>query len=280
MAVAVKRERSSNWSLAEITILTDFVEKNEEVLKAKQSNIITNAKKNSKWAEVTDLVNAVGVQRRSVEQVKFKWGNLQQGAKKTFTEARKHARKTGGGPPLKPPTAAEEKIIDLMKDRPNFSGIAGGFESSMPTTSEMPSSPKSASTSSSTFESTCSTLDFSLKATAPSTEEVAEQTVESACTSEPNIASEGDKTISHVQIKRRKISFEHLQKMQYEVLCCQRKNIELQNMKLQKDLERADLEKQNMELQNSKLALQIECLKQTVTQNENALLALQAITDE
>uniref|UniRef100_A0A8W8NU71 Myb/SANT-like DNA-binding domain-containing protein n=1 Tax=Magallana gigas TaxID=29159 RepID=A0A8W8NU71_MAGGI len=275
MAVAVKRERSSNWSLAEITILTDFVEKNEEVLKAKQSNIITNAKKNSKWAEVTDLVNAVGVQRRSVEQVKFKWGNLQQGAKKTFTEARKHARKTGGGPPLKPPTAAEEKIIDLMKDRPNFSGIAGGFESSMPTTSEMPSSPKSASTSSSTFESTCSTLDFSLKATAPSTEEVAEQTVESACTSEPNIASEGDKTISHVQIKRRKISFEHLQKMQYE-----RKNIELQNMKLQKDLERADLEKQNMELQNSKLALQIECLKQTVTQNENALLALQAITDE
>uniref|UniRef100_A0A8W8IH51 Uncharacterized protein n=1 Tax=Magallana gigas TaxID=29159 RepID=A0A8W8IH51_MAGGI len=131
----------------------------------------------------------------------------------------------------------------------------------------MPSSPKSASTSSSTFESTCSTLDFSLKATTPSMEEVAEQAVESACTSEPNI-------------KRRKISFEQLQKMQYEVLCCQRKNIELQNMKLQKDLERADLEKQNMELQNSKLALQIECLKQTVTQNENALLALQAITDE
>lgn len=58
------------------------------------------------------------------------------------------------------------------------------------------------------------------------------------------------------------------------------KNIELQNMKLQKDLEQADLEKQNMELQNSKLALQIESLKQTVTQNENALLALQAITDE
>lgn len=65
-----------------------------------------------------------------------------------------------------------------------------------------------------------------------------------------------------------------------KVLCCQKKNIELQNMKLQKDLERADLEKQNMELQNSKLALQIECQKQTVTQNENALLALQAITDE
>ncbi|XP_062571703.1 myb/SANT-like DNA-binding domain-containing protein 4 [Saccostrea cucullata] len=132
MSASVKRERSSHWSLAEISVLTDFVEKNEEVLKAKQSNLITNAKKTSKWAEVTELINAVGVHRRSIEQVKFKWGNLQQGAKKTFTEARKHARKTGGGPPPKPPTAAEEKIIEIMKDRPNFSGIAGGFESSMP----------------------------------------------------------------------------------------------------------------------------------------------------
>ena len=98
-------------------------------------NLITNSKKNAKWAEVMELVNAVGVQHRSVEQVRFKWGTLQQGAKKSFTDARKHARQTGGGPPPKPPTAAELKIIDLMKDRPNFSGIVGGFETSMPSTS-------------------------------------------------------------------------------------------------------------------------------------------------
>ena len=36
--MAAKRERSSNWSLAEISILTDFVEKNEEILK--QSRVI------------------------------------------------------------------------------------------------------------------------------------------------------------------------------------------------------------------------------------------------
>ena len=70
--IAAKRERSSNWSLAEISILTDLVLKNEEILKAKQSNLITNCKKNAKWADVTELVNAVGVQRRSVEQVRFK----------------------------------------------------------------------------------------------------------------------------------------------------------------------------------------------------------------
>mgnify|MGYP003686483879 CR=1 FL=1 len=80
------------------------------------------------------MVNVVGVQRRSFEQVRFKWGNLQQGAKKSLTDARKHARQTGGGPPPKPPTAAEMKIIDLMKDQPNFSGIDGGFQTSMPST--------------------------------------------------------------------------------------------------------------------------------------------------
>lgn len=44
------------------------------MLNAKQSKLITNAKKkkNSEWSEVTELVKAVGVQCRSVEQVKFK----------------------------------------------------------------------------------------------------------------------------------------------------------------------------------------------------------------
>lgn len=44
MAVTVKRERSSNLSVAEIPILTIFVEKKEEIIHAKQSKLITNAK--------------------------------------------------------------------------------------------------------------------------------------------------------------------------------------------------------------------------------------------
>jgi hypothetical protein len=130
--MATKKSRSSNWSLTEISALTDFVEKHEGILKAKHSNAVTNAKKAEKWREVTDSINAMGTQKRTIEQVKFKWGNLQQGAKRTFTEARKLSKMTGGGPPPKPPTAAEEKIIEMMKDRPNFSGIVGGFQSSMP----------------------------------------------------------------------------------------------------------------------------------------------------
>lgn len=83
------------------------------------------------------MINAVGIHRRTGDQVKFKQGNLQQSAKKSFCAARKQSKLTGRGPPPKPPTAAEEKIIDMMKDRPNFSGIVGGFESSMPVTTGM-----------------------------------------------------------------------------------------------------------------------------------------------
>ena len=66
--MAAKRERSFNLSLAEISIMKDFIEKIEEgILTTKQKNLITNIKKNAKWAEAKKLVNAVGVQRRSVE---------------------------------------------------------------------------------------------------------------------------------------------------------------------------------------------------------------------
>ncbi|VDI53558.1 Hypothetical predicted protein, partial [Mytilus galloprovincialis] len=45
---------------------------------------------------------------------------------------KKKRKLTGGGPAPKPPSAVEEKIIEMMKDRPNFSGISCGFESTMP----------------------------------------------------------------------------------------------------------------------------------------------------
>lgn len=34
------------------------IEKNKKKLKAKQSNLITNSRKNAKWAELTEMINA------------------------------------------------------------------------------------------------------------------------------------------------------------------------------------------------------------------------------
>jgi hypothetical protein len=50
-------------------------------------------------------------------------------------------------------------------------------------------------------------------------------------------------------------------------------------MKLTKDLEKADMETENVRLRNVKLSLEIDCLRQTVLQNENTMFALQAINE-
>ena len=57
-------------------------------------------------------------------------GKLTTECKKKYSKVKKQRKLTGGGP--KPPSAVEEKIIEMMKDRPNFSGISCGFESTMP----------------------------------------------------------------------------------------------------------------------------------------------------
>ncbi|XP_063446807.1 myb-related transcription factor, partner of profilin-like [Mytilus trossulus] len=130
--MASKRERQPNWSISEITLLQELVEKDEFVIKSKQTNTLTNNKKNEKWAEICSKINAIGLQKRTTEQVKYKWGNLQQNAKKIYNDVKKQRKLTGGGPAPKPPSAVEEKIIEMMKDRSNFSGISCGFESTMP----------------------------------------------------------------------------------------------------------------------------------------------------
>ncbi len=128
-----KADRSKNWQPAEISLLQELVEEHEDILKSKQTNALTNQRKNKKWLEITEQINALGLtQRRTADKVKTKWGNMQQSAKKVYTDVRKQRKLTGGGPAPKAPTAEEEKIINMMKDRPNFSGIVGGFESSMP----------------------------------------------------------------------------------------------------------------------------------------------------
>ena len=92
------------------------MEKNQEIPNSKQSNRIKSSKKNAKWAEETEFINAVGVQRRSAEQ--FKWEGLQQGPKspsRTLGNIRSKPEEDNLG--LKPLTAAEWKIIDLMTDQ-------------------------------------------------------------------------------------------------------------------------------------------------------------------
>ena len=67
----------------------------------------------------------VGTAYRSVSGAKEKWTNLQRTAKNELSKFRKEQRKTGGGPPPKLPSKGTDKILELLKDTPSFSGLQG-----------------------------------------------------------------------------------------------------------------------------------------------------------
>ena len=124
------RKRKPNFSVNEIAVITENVEMNLATIQSKLTNNITNKKKNEVWEDITRAVNAVGLASRTVAEVKDKWRNLHSTAKRDFSSFRREAKKTGGGPAPKPPSAASEKIIELFEETPAFRGLHG-FEAGM-----------------------------------------------------------------------------------------------------------------------------------------------------
>ena len=104
-----------------------MVEQNLETLLGQFSSTITNAKKQKLWESIASQINSLGYEKRTRIEIREKWRNMAQIAKKTNSGIMRSRRKTGGGPAEKPPTA---KIISVLGDAlASFSGIQGGFES-------------------------------------------------------------------------------------------------------------------------------------------------------
>ena len=121
------RKRKPNFSMNEISVITENVKNHLAVIQSKLTNNITNRKKNEVWQEISDAVNAVGTAGRTVVEVKDKWKNLHSTAKKEFATFKRETKKTGGGPAPKPPSASSGKIIEVFEDTPAFIGL-NGFE--------------------------------------------------------------------------------------------------------------------------------------------------------
>ena len=120
------RRRKPKFSATEMSILTEKVMENIEVLHAKLSNSTTNRMKSDIWEKITEAVNAIGRTSRSTQEVRDKWKNLQSMAKE-FSDFRHELMKTSGGPAPKRPCASSEKISRYWKICPAFSGL-DGFE--------------------------------------------------------------------------------------------------------------------------------------------------------
>ena len=122
-----ERKKKLNFSSSEINKITKLMEENLEIIQSKFTNAITNKRKQEIWVKIAGQVNAIGIARRSVQDIEDKWKNLQTTAKKDF--ARQSFRQTGGGPPVKKTKEATEKFIRLFKNAPSFTGL-NSFETS------------------------------------------------------------------------------------------------------------------------------------------------------
>lgn len=67
----------------------------------------------------------LGLRKAIAVEVREKWRNISQNAKKTISGLKKLRRKTGRGPVAKPADATTEKVINLFHDEPSSRGFKG-----------------------------------------------------------------------------------------------------------------------------------------------------------
>ena len=117
------------FSPDEKKVLVDFVQSNKAVLLGAFTNDITREKKISLWQEVTDLINAVGNNGRSVKSVREKWSSLCSSVKeKQVTKNTLERRSSGKHDIVIPELSQQEDTIIGVMGQAAF-GLASGIDS-------------------------------------------------------------------------------------------------------------------------------------------------------
>ena len=124
-----KRPRKPNFTPAECAVIFEEAEENLSVFKSKFSSTLSNKYKSRGWEEITSKVNALGICKRSVAEVKEKWRGMVSSARKEHNKCAVSRNKTGGGRIPDSPKGKTVKIIQLFEDDPSFSAISGGIDS-------------------------------------------------------------------------------------------------------------------------------------------------------
>ena len=125
----VKHPRKPNFMPAECAVIFEEAEEFLSTIKSKFSSTLSNTNKSRVWEEITSKVNALGVCKRSVAEVKEKWRGMVSSARKEHNKCTVSRNKTGGGRKPDSPKGTTVKIIQLFEDDPSFSGISGGTDS-------------------------------------------------------------------------------------------------------------------------------------------------------
>ena len=93
---------------AECAVIFEEAEENLSIITSKFSSTLSNKNKSRVWEEITSIVNALGVCKRSVAEVKDKWRGMVSSARKEHNKCAVSRNKTGGG--RKPDSPKEQQL--------------------------------------------------------------------------------------------------------------------------------------------------------------------------
>lgn len=117
-----RRPRKRNFAHDEIIILLSKYSDNKCLLESKFNNFATNKRKLQAWEDITEAINARGVEQRDVKDVRKKWSDLKMQAAEDFPKT----VATGGGPKADIGPYSSLVLDILGDDSPSLIGVPGG----------------------------------------------------------------------------------------------------------------------------------------------------------
>ncbi len=139
-----KRSKKRNFTNTELEVLVDEVESNQQILfSSLTAGGITNKRKNAAWEKVTDAVNSVGSEERTVPEIKQKWFDNKVLAKKCITAHRREMSVTGGGQTTMELSPLDNRIASIIGDTALSGIIKDGDTDALATQQAGPSNTES-----------------------------------------------------------------------------------------------------------------------------------------
>ena len=110
----------------ETRVLIEEFQARKDIIDDDDKSLAADKKRNEAWGPITERVNACSAQQRTRSQIQVRMKNLKSRAKALHQQRKRHAEGTGGGPPLKKASLAEEKLIELYSSSVSWSDVPGG----------------------------------------------------------------------------------------------------------------------------------------------------------
>lgn len=110
----------------ELMVLMTEYEVHRQIIDSNSKTAEIGRKKRLAWKAIAESVNAISSIHRSEDQIKIKIKNIKSKAKTKSLEVRKSVSGTGGGPPMKRLSVAEERMCTLYEHTAGWNGVPGG----------------------------------------------------------------------------------------------------------------------------------------------------------